>query len=499
MEGLTVGSPGYMSPEQLRGELLDGRADLYSLGVVLYQLLTGRLPFGGRDGWATGLQHLYGDVPRLPGELRHLQGLVDGLLAKDSAWRPANAGVVVRQLDALIAGKDPDLVPTSAESLSLRAPAGSRPWVLSLLGVLLAAIVWMGWSARHGEPPAATTRTPDAAPDSAQAPPAQGAAIEVGPEARHWFALGQQYLARSNPADLPKSVQAFDEAIALAPGWAEPHAGLVSALVSSLQFKEAVGDELEVQARALRAADRAIELDPGLAAAYAARATLRFSLTWDWEGAEADFRRALDLDPADADAERRYGLLLATRGRLAEAIELSVRATRLDPESGSAWNNLGYFRSASGDYAGAREALRRALQITPNRVASLFNLAVVELLDEQPARALEIFRKLPEQQPLRLCGEAMVLPRLGQVAAGDEAMRRLVTMSDAPTFWVAAAHVQRGEIAEAEATLRRALRERDYFVRQASFDPLLAPIRGTVLYRDVLTAVGLQDVLSDSN
>jgi serine/threonine protein kinase len=65
-EGCSVGTPHYMSPEQLRGEKLDGRSDLYSLGVVLWQLVTGDLPYSGSDSWAIGTQHLGAEIPRLP-------------------------------------------------------------------------------------------------------------------------------------------------------------------------------------------------------------------------------------------------------------------------------------------------------------------------------------------------------------------------------------------------------------------------------------------------
>ncbi|MBL8245136.1 MAG: serine/threonine protein kinase, partial [Rhodanobacteraceae bacterium] len=80
-EGTTVGTPAYMAPEQWRAEAVDGRADLYSLGVVLFQLLTGRVPYNGTDGWAIGMQHMQAPLPQLPETLRALQPLLDRLLA----------------------------------------------------------------------------------------------------------------------------------------------------------------------------------------------------------------------------------------------------------------------------------------------------------------------------------------------------------------------------------------------------------------------------------
>lgn len=101
-EGTSLGTPNYMSPEQLQGHPLDGRSDLYSLGVSMYQLLTGKLPFQGTDGWSIGMQHLTAPVPRLEERFGHLQGLLDALMAKDPEHRPATGRDVVERVEALL-------------------------------------------------------------------------------------------------------------------------------------------------------------------------------------------------------------------------------------------------------------------------------------------------------------------------------------------------------------------------------------------------------------
>jgi len=104
-EGMSVGTPQYMSPEQLRGQEVDGRADMYSLGVVLYQLLTGELPYNANDGWALGMLHICEPIPRLPKDLRHLQPLIDGLMAKEREARPPSGAELLRRIDALLTGR----------------------------------------------------------------------------------------------------------------------------------------------------------------------------------------------------------------------------------------------------------------------------------------------------------------------------------------------------------------------------------------------------------
>ena len=106
-EGTSVGTPHYMSPEQLRGEHVDGRSDLYSLGVVFYQLLTGDLPYQGTDGWAIGMQHISAPIPRLPPALAHLQTFLDVLLAKDPTARLQTGAEVVHWADARLSGQSP--------------------------------------------------------------------------------------------------------------------------------------------------------------------------------------------------------------------------------------------------------------------------------------------------------------------------------------------------------------------------------------------------------
>ena len=85
--GAVVGTPFYMSPEQLRGREVDGRADLYSLGVVCYQLLSGKVPYTASDSLAIGIMHMTAPMPTLPKKYQWLQPLLETMLAKDPGDR----------------------------------------------------------------------------------------------------------------------------------------------------------------------------------------------------------------------------------------------------------------------------------------------------------------------------------------------------------------------------------------------------------------------------
>lgn len=123
--GFIVGTPAYMAPEQARGETVDARADLFSLGCVLYQMATGRLPFTGKDTLAI-LYALANDHPLPPQTINPdvplaLAELITRLLAKDPAHRPASAREVAEQLEAI---ERQPAVPLAA---SQAAPAAPKP------------------------------------------------------------------------------------------------------------------------------------------------------------------------------------------------------------------------------------------------------------------------------------------------------------------------------------------------------------------------------------
>ncbi len=90
-----------MSPEQALGEPLDARTDLYSLGIIFYEMLTGRKPFTGTSAIEVLQQHVNAPLPRLPATLEHLQPLLDGLLAKSPNDRLASASQVVEAVSGL--------------------------------------------------------------------------------------------------------------------------------------------------------------------------------------------------------------------------------------------------------------------------------------------------------------------------------------------------------------------------------------------------------------
>jgi serine/threonine protein kinase len=148
-----IGTPRYMAPEQAQGLDVDGRADLYSVGVIFFELLTGHAPFDARSPFATLLAHQESPIPELPPELEvplAVSGIIRTALAKVPLHRYADAGSMRRALDAAFGERSRpplDAAPPSGEIVEIGpvteeeavvspwARYGLRSW-LALVGLL---------------------------------------------------------------------------------------------------------------------------------------------------------------------------------------------------------------------------------------------------------------------------------------------------------------------------------------------------------------------------
>jgi serine/threonine protein kinase len=100
-DGTALGSPYYISPEQAECKTLDGRADIYSLGIILYEMLTGKKPYTGNSDIQIIIAHLSDPIPSLPGELGQYQDLIDRMIAKNPEDRFATAGEMIENIERI--------------------------------------------------------------------------------------------------------------------------------------------------------------------------------------------------------------------------------------------------------------------------------------------------------------------------------------------------------------------------------------------------------------
>jgi hypothetical protein len=141
--GNVLGTPHYMSPEQARGEAVDGRTDLYALGATLYHMLTGRRPYeGGNSPMAVVLRLLSPEEPPRPRSIEPsiptaVEDLVVRLMAKDRAKRPASGEALIREIDALKAASAPIPPPQKRRAAVVALPIAGILAVGVILGLVL--------------------------------------------------------------------------------------------------------------------------------------------------------------------------------------------------------------------------------------------------------------------------------------------------------------------------------------------------------------------------
>ena len=122
--GTILGSPFYMSPEQSEGKQVDGRTDIYSLGVIFYETLTGERPYDGDSAIKIIMQHLQAPLPKLPKELSRFQPLLTSMMTKDRNKRLASATSLVSKVKRLLEKEDGS--PSNAAAVAL-TQASIRP------------------------------------------------------------------------------------------------------------------------------------------------------------------------------------------------------------------------------------------------------------------------------------------------------------------------------------------------------------------------------------
>ncbi len=178
----------------------------------------------------------------------------------------------------------------------------------------------------------------------------------------------------TDPPAVQKAVEYLQQASARDPGYAAPYAGLADCYV----ILAWAGAMPAVQALPLAkaAAGRALELDGTLAAAHTSLAVVHLVFDWDWPGAEREFRRAIELNPSDAEAFHWYSHYAVVANRLDDSLTYSRRALELDPLDLLVSAHLGWHYIQAHQYEDAVNACRKTLELDPHN-----NLAFTQIAD----------------------------------------------------------------------------------------------------------------------
>ena len=278
-------------------------------------------------------------------------------------------------------------------------------------------------------------------------------------EAYNLFLQGQYFAGRFAENDLAKAVDYFEQAVALDPDYAPAWAGLAEARM--IQAGQAYVPKDEGVRLAYEAANRAIDLDEGLAAGWITLGHLKATFDWDWAGAELAIEKARALAPGNADVLVLDSGLSARLGHFDRALALSQRAVELDPLNAGAYLSLGGNLSHAGRLDEAEAVFRKILELDPNANIVHVSLGGIELERSRPAAALEEIEQ-EGARPWRLIGLSIAYHSLGRVEEADTALSQLKEeYGDDAAFQIAIIHAVRDEPDAAFEWLERGYAHRD--------------------------------------
>lgn len=570
--GSLVGTVCYMSPEQVQGTDVDARSDLFSLGVVFYEMLTGVLPFRGDNPTAVLFAILHSDPPAVATLNRGLSTSVQMICARALAKRPdrryQSAAELLDDLARVARGGEPiprprpsiavlpfddlspdrdqgyfcdgiveDLINDLAHLEDLRVVARSSAFAfrgrqtdvqeigrrLDVPVLLTGSIRKVGnrlrvnvqlvdaadstqlWSERYDRDLTDVFAIQDeivlavVAELKVKLFGAEHATIEkepaVGISTYNLYLKGRYHWNERTESGLREAIEYFDEAIAREPNFVLAHVGLAE----SYNMLGAYGycAPGEVYPRVKSAARRALDIDPANAEAHASLGWALYEYDWDWPGAEREFRCAIELKPGYSVARMWYAHFLMLQGRLDEAIREFENALLVDPLALIAHANIGCCHHFARRHDQAKDILRATLEMNAGFLMARIYLGWTLLAEGNPAAAIEELR--------RAIGEAqdysMAVSSLGYAygVAGDrdaaratlEQLERLAAERHIPAFDSALVHLGLGDTEMALQGLEIAVTNREMWISYLKMSPLVDRLRCEPRFQRVLARAGL--------
>jgi len=570
-DGQTGGTAAYMSPEQAQEVETDHRSDMYSFGVLLYELASGAVPFVDPRFEVVLYDVINTEPPSLKEKRPDLPpgfvSIVERLLQKDPTDRYERMEDVVAALEALslpVAQAPTRLEPTVAVlPLVDMSPQQDQEYfcdglteetILALSSVKGLRVVSRTSSFRFkGEAYDIADIGPRLGVDSILEGSVKKAGdrlrvtvqlIRVADGNHLWFqrydcgvedifaiqdeisqsiaqALklkltakparravdanaytlyleGRYCLSQRTPVMLDRALKLFKDAVKKDPELAAAYAGMaeVRIILGGGQFPgDGASDILD---QACQAAAMALELDPSLAEAHTAMALVHYRRDFAWSKAEAEFRRAIELNPNYATAHHQYAMFLSMHLRLEEARKEIAIAHKLDPLSLIISTAVGRVWHFSRRYDEAIEQCKRTIALDNDFAPAYFDLAVscmaVGDLDGSTA-AIERMHEL-DQNPLRhTMMMAFVHAAKGEDAAASEWKERFMTLSNqmhVPPTLFALLEGQLGNVDHAVEILERAIDDHDSTLVYLQCESAWDSIRSHPRYPQLLAKLGFQ-------
>lgn len=376
-QDMMIGTPQYISPEQAQGiSNLDGRTDIYSLGVVLFEMFTGRVPFSADTPFATIHDHIYTPLP-LPSTINPaINPAVERLLLKALAKNPndrfATADELLTALEMTL--NPPAAASTPAKPVRAAQPAASQkgkvPWWIWAGGVALFLLVFVGivgvtrlWQraqqARQTETAQAASSIPLAATGAPQSPalptsePTAAATSEPtvpvvsNPPASE---LARQAAAAASQQQMDRAIELYRQATAADPHYLPAYFGLSNALRQQGDRAGSLAVLEEAAAQNPQEVDAWLRLGEAQLADDQAEAALKA------------FEQAVSLAPDSAGALARQALALLALDQVDAAKPVLDTAMGLDPLNPETHLAQAMYLFKTGDRRGARRELQLLIQ-----------------------------------------------------------------------------------------------------------------------------------------
>ena len=318
----------------------------------------------------------------------------------------------------------------------------------------------------------------------------------IDPRARTLHIKARYWLSRRGRANLLKAVETFQDALDIEPTYAAAYSGMGDAY-AQLGYGGYLRPE-DAFPKAKAAASRALELDSTIAEPHATLGYVAMYYAWDWPAALHEFGRALDINPSYPTAHEWYGLFLAAMGSFEEAQAEERRAMELDPLSLGIQSTAGWVLHYSGKQADAERQLRIAVRTDSTFPVARLYLGRVLQFNGQLDSALTQFAATG---PLRawvptIAGEGYVYAQQGRRDKAQAILDSLASLSRTQyvtAYAVALVHAALGQRDSAFVWLNKAVDERTHWVLWLNRDRRWDPIRSDERFRAIVRRVKLPD------
>ena len=305
------------------------------------------------------------------------------------------------------------------------------------------------------------------------------------------YSRGRFHEVMINPDDSRTAIGFYEQAVALDPRYARAYASLAVSW-ATLGGTFLSGDERwQAYAKARVAVEQALRLDPDVAVAHAARGLLLQWEDFDWTEAEAEYRRAVELAPADGLSRFGLGRMQGTLGHPEQAVAMLRQTITIDPRNGGAWGWLGWMLAAIGQLEDAEEAARKAVALVPGSPFIAAGLVIIQIERGETGAALISAQQI-RPDIWRDIALAFATQGGDDRAAADAAIKNLIEKSaDGSAYQIAEVYGLRKDPDSMFTWLDRAWDTRDSGIGRLLTDPFILRYRNDPRFAVFCKKVGL--------